>query len=238
MSTFSSEARGIVKRTRLRHIGFIVDGNRRWAIGQNLPSIEGHRRALQVLLDRVGDGADIGLSVMSFWLFSTENWRRGDQQVSAMFNLGREIETRLRAELVRLRLRFRQVGRRDRIPHDLRCLLSELERDTQAFDGPTVIAAIDYGGRDEVVRAVNAAIATGIKKFTPETLNHFLDTTDLPDPDLIIRTSGEVRTSGYMVWQAAHSEWFFTNTLFPALDRDEFLAALRAFDARERRYGG
>lgn len=237
MNDFISEGRSIVRRKHLRHVGFIVDGNRRWAAGHNVPWIEGHRRALEVILDRLVDGIDIGLSVMSFWLFSTENWRRG-QQVNTMFDLGREIEMRLRAELSRLRLRFKQVGRRDRIPDGLRCLLAELEQETEGFDGPIVIAAIDYGGRDEVIRAANAAIAAGVKKLTPDILASFLDTADLPEPDLIIRTSGEVRTSGYMVWQAAHSEWVFRNTHFPAFDRDEFLAALKEFDGRERRFGG
>lgn len=236
-----AEARNIVHDSKrpIRHIAFVVDGNRRWARQhRHANPIAGHRRALEVVLERVEDGAAIELPTMSFWLFSSENWRREAEQVNGLFNLGRDAFDRVRQSLLRLNARFRHIGRKDRIPRDLGDAIAALERETSVCTGILTIAAIDYGGRDEIVRAANRALKAGVREFTEDTLTQYLDTAGVDDPDLVIRTSGELRTSGYMVWQAAYSEWLFPKAFFPDLGREEFVSALREYAARERRFGG
>jgi undecaprenyl diphosphate synthase len=233
-----SEARAIVQEHQIKHVGFIVDGNRRWAKERGLSGVAGHRRALEVLLERVKDGVTAGVPVMSFWLFSTENWRRPPDQVRALFDLGREARERLENELAVLGARFQHIGRQDRLPADLLEIIGGIERRTADNKNIQVLAALDYGGRDEIIRAFNRLLSAGRQQVTLDEFPSFLDTAGLPDPDLVIRTSGETRTSGYMTWQAAYSEWVFAEPYFPAFDLAEFVGALRDYANRQRRFGG
>lgn len=237
-SALLEEARAIVARHHIQHVGFILDGNRRWAARRGLGPAEGYRRALHVVLDRTRDAAAAGIGVVSFWVFSTENWRRGPNQVDAVFDVAREVRDRIRRELLALGARFHHIGRADRLPEDLLTFLADLEDATKGNRGIRTLAAFDYGGQDEVIRAISRAIAAGRPPRSPGDLAQFLDTAGIPDPDIVVRTSGEVRTSGFMIWQSAYSEWIFTRTLGPEFRRRQFVAALRAFSQRQRRFGG
>lgn len=232
-----AEGKEIVKKTGLQHIGFIVDGNRRWAKSHNLPPIEGHRKAIEVILETIRGGAEMRIPVMSFWLLSTENWQRGEEFTSALFNLGREMKDKVREELTNLNVRFKTIGREDRLPEDLLKILVELEEQTRGNTKLSVLACIDYGGRDEIRRAANKMVELGIKAETEEEFGKLLDTAEIPNPDLVIRTAGEQRTSGFMLWQTAYSEWIFANNLFPDLGLLEFIATLGEFSKRSRRFG-
>ncbi|MBI4057712.1 di-trans,poly-cis-decaprenylcistransferase [Candidatus Microgenomates bacterium] len=232
------EGREIVRRTKLQHVAFIVDGNRRWAQKEGLPVLAGHRRALEVVMERVEDGVAMGIPVMSFWLFSTENWRRSREQIEGIFGLGREMKDRVRETLTRLQVRFETIGRSDRLPEDLVGIISELKEETRDNTTMTVVAAIDYGGRDEIMRATNKAIDGGSQLGREEEYNRLLDTAGFPDPDFVIRTSGERRTSGFMPWQTAYSEWYFPQTFFTGFGQEELVIALRDFSQRQRRFGG
>lgn len=233
-----SIGREIVERKNLQHVAFIVDGNRRWAEQQGLHVLEGHRRALEVVLERVEDGVAMGILVMSFWLFSTENWRRPREQIEGMFGLGREIKDRAQETLMRLEVRFETIGRIDRLPDDLKNIINELKGETKNNTAMTVVAAIDYGGRDEIIRATNKAIKKGSPVESEEIYSALLDTTGIPDPDFVIRASGERRTSGFMPWQTVYSEWYFPQTFFPGFGQEEFVVALGDFAERQRRFGG
>jgi undecaprenyl diphosphate synthase len=237
-SELIEQGRRVVAETKMRHVALIVDGNRRWARARRKTWIEGHRKALEVVLGRVEDGIEMGLEVMTFWLFSTENWRRDANHVNALFRLGKEYDQRLHEELRRLNVRFRHIGRKDRIPDFLSRLLTNLESETQTNDAATVVAALDYGGRDDVLRAVNKAIAEKVPAVTEEYLSSQLDAADLPNPDLVIRTSGEIRTSGFMIWQTVYSEWSFPKVFFPDLDTECFVSEVCEFGTRNRRFGG
>ena len=229
--------RRIIAESGLAHVGFIVDGNRRWARQRSLPLTEGHRIAVEVILQRVADQVAMGLPVTSFWLFSTENWNRDSDHVNALFHMGAGAEDRVEAELRNLGLSFKHIGRKDRIPQELAQMLTRLEAEDRGDGRYLTIAAIDYGGRDELVRAFNVATSTGVTKLAWENVNSYLDTAGIPDPDLVIRTSGEMRTSGFMLWQAAHSEWLFPETSFPDFDLPHFISALQQFSKREKRLG-
>lgn len=233
-----SVGREIVEQKNIQHIAFIVDGNRRWAEQQGLHVLEGHRRALEVVVERIEDGVAMGIPVMSFWLFSTENWRRSSEQVEGIFELGREMKARVQEMLMRLEVRFETIGRTDRLPDDLKSVINELKGETRNNTAMTVVAAIDYGGRDEIIRATNKAIEKGRVVESEEIYSALLDTAGIPDPDFVIRTSGERRTSGFMPWQTVYSEWYFPKTFFPGLGRKEFVAALRDYAERQRRFGG
>ena len=227
----------LVAEANLSHVGFIVDGNRRWAKSHNLPPIEGHKRAIEVILERVNDQVAIGLPVTSYWLFSTENWKREHEQIDALFDLAIASSDRLGEEFRRLGVSFKHIGRKDRIPEELEEKLVLLEAETHGEGRPLVVAAIDYGGRDEIIRAFNAAIDGGETKLDEDGFSRFLDTIGIPNPDMVIRTSGESRTSGFMIWQAAYSEWLFPKTLFPDFDLAQFISALQQFAERDRRFG-
>ena len=237
-SILLEQGRRVVKKTGMRHVALIVDGNRRWARARRKPWIAGHRKALEVILERVEDGLGMGIEVMTFWLFSTENWRRQAKQVDALFRLGMEYEQRLHEEMNRLNVRFRHLGRRDRLPGFLCRLLADLESETLDNDAATVVAALDYGGRDDVLRAVNRAVVERASVVTEEYFSSLVDAADLPNPDLVIRTSGEIRTSGFMIWQAAYSEWSFPQKFFPDFNTEDFVSEVCQFGVRRRRFGG
>lgn len=209
-----------------------MDGNGRWAKARRRPRLAGHKAGADAL-DRVMHYCrDAGIEYLTVYAFSTENWKRSKSEVAGLMSL---LSTYIRTkekELVAEGVRFRVIGRRDDLSPKLQRELARLEEKTAAGSFSLVVA-LSYGGRDEIVRA-----AMRFKGSTEEEFAALLDTADIPDPDLIIRTSGELRLSNFLLWQAAYSEFYFTETLWPDFDRAEFDKALASYAKRERRMGG
>jgi len=221
------------------HIGIIMDGNGRWASSRGLPRIEGHRRGVERVKEVVEISAELGLKALTLYAFSMENWRRPSSEVTTLMKL---LELYLRKELnslVRNNIVFKTIGEIWRLPEDIQRVIRETEEKTSVNTGMCLIAAWSYSGRNEIVRAVKKILIAGVKpdELTEELFSSYLDTAGLPAPDLIIRTSGETRISNFLLWQAAYSEFYFTDTLWPDFSRDEFLLAIQDFQRRERRFG-
>ena len=227
--------------TRLpRHIAVIMDGNGRWARARSLPRVEGHRSGIASVREAVETSARLGIPVLTLYAFSIENWKRPRTEVSALMALLRRY---LRSELHMLMehgIRFRVVGRKDALSPEIQKELSDAERATAAHTGMQFNIALNYGGRAEIVDAVRAALAAGIK---PDEIDEarfagLLYTAGQPDPDLLIRTSGEMRVSNFLLWQIAYAEIWVTDTLWPDFRKRNLLEAVLAYQKRERRYGG
>ncbi|MGH6924255.1 MAG: isoprenyl transferase [Propylenella sp.] len=227
-----------------RHIGIIMDGNGRWAHAHGLPRGEGHRRGVEALRRTVRYAANRGIGFLTLFSFSSENWSRPDEEIEGLFNLVRIFIRNDLAELHRNGVRVRVIGERRTLPADIRGLIEEAEALTLANRGLQLIVAFNYGARDEIVRAARrlaGRVASG--QLAPEAIDQAafeeaLDTLGIPDPDLIIRTSGEQRISNFLLWQAAYAEFIFLPVLWPDFGDEEFEEALNEFASRERRYGG
>ena len=221
----------------LKHIAIIPDGNRRWA-KENKTSIKvAYENAINYIKTKkiIESTIKEGVKFFSIWGFSTENWKRGETERESIFKtIFKAIES-FEKRMDKDRYKFVSIGRRDRIPKYLALKIKFLEEKTQDFDRITIILAIDYGGRNEIIRAVNKSKGN---KMTEEDFRKFLDTKDIPDPDMIIRTGGEKRLSGYMPFQAAYSELFFTGKLFPDFSVKDMERVIDEFHKRKRRFGG
>ena len=218
--------------TAPRHIAIIMDGNGRWAKKRLLPRVAGHRAGADAL-DRVMHYCrEAGVEFLTVYAFSTENWKRSADEVSALMSLLATYIKTKEKELVENRIRFRVIGRRTDLSESLQKAIAALEEKTAEGDF-TLAVALSYGGRDEIVRA-----AAKFNGGTEEDFARLLDTADMPDPDLVIRTSGEQRLSNFLLWQAAYAEFYFTSVYWPDFDRAEFERALESFSKRERRMGG
>lgn len=226
------------------HVGLIMDGNGRWAASRGLPRIEGHRRGLEALRTAVRTAIDFSLDYLTVYSFSAENWSRPFEEVQDLMGL---LKRFIRKDLIDLHeagVRVKVIGHRHNLQPDIRSLLDEAEAMTRLNSGLTLVVAFNYGGRQEIAaaaRAIALACAGGKLReadIDADLLGSFLDTTGIPDPDLIIRTSGEQRLSNFLLWQAAYSEFVFLPVLWPDFDRAAFAAALAEFGARERRFGG
>ena len=216
-----------------------MDGNGRWAAAKGLPRLAGHRAGAEALDRAMHLCRDAGVEFLTVYAFSTENWRRSKEEVGGLMNLlSLHIKSK-RKELKSNKVRFRVIGRRSDLPEKLQREIADLEEFTADGDF-TLVVALSYGGRDEIVRAARKAIADGVTADALDevTFSRYLDTADIPDPDLIIRTSGELRLSNFLLWQAAYAEFYFTDTFWPDFDKAEFDAALAAFATRDRRMGG
>lgn len=221
------------------HIGIIMDGNGRWAAQQDLPRIEGHRRGAARAKEIAEIANDFGIQYLTLYAFSNENWRRPEFEINTLMKI---LEYYLKNEIMSLLdkgIRFRAIGDISRLPDNIQELIQDTEKRTTTNTGMTLIAALSYSGSDEVVRAVRKVIKRGIKTddVTEELFSSYLDTVGIPSPDLIIRTSGEKRLSNFLLWQCAYSELYFTETLWPDFDADEFMKAVQDFQRRERRFG-
>ena len=223
----------------MKHVAIIPDGNRRWATGKGLAVTAGHEVSAQYdrLKELVEAAYEEGVRYFSLWAFSTENWKRSSAERAVLFQLLAGVTRRLSKTAVADGIRFRWLGRRDRIPEKLVQQLEDLEEQTRACTRMNVQLCLDYGGRDELVRAVNTAVTSG-QQVTEQSLHQLLDTKGIPEPDMIIRTGGEQRLSGFMSYQAAYSELYFTQKFFPDFSADDLRAAINDFQSRERRYGG
>ncbi|MDE0065332.1 MAG: polyprenyl diphosphate synthase [Acidimicrobiaceae bacterium] len=224
-----------------RHIACVMDGNGRWAQARGLPRTEGHRAGEHSLFEVVEASLEIGVEWLTVYAFSTENWRRPRDEVRFLVNFNEEILVRRRDELNERGVRIRFVGRRDwRVPKRLIRRMDEASDLTRGNRGLTFTIAFNYGGRAEIVDAVRRIAASGVapEKITETTIARNLYDPEMPDPDLVIRTSGEYRISNFLLWELAYSELVFTDTPWPEFQRQEFFAAIREFQDRDRRFGG
>jgi len=220
------------------HVAIIMDGNGRWARRKGLPRVEGHRKGAEVVENVVRWSAEFGIKYLTLYTFSTENWRRPKEEVEFLFSLLVEkLETKA-PELIKENVRLRFMGRLEDLPEKLKNKCRETEEMTKSNDGLNLIIALNYGGRAEIVDAVERILKEGVTEVNEEGFRKYLYLPDVPDPDLIIRTSGEMRLSNFLLWQSAYSELYFTEKLWPDFTKDDFTKALEDYSKRERRFGG
>ena len=224
-------------KTSLRHIGIIMDGNGRWAEQRGMLRTQGHLEGLKAAKRIVKAASDMGVSYLTLYAFSTENWKRASEEVGFIMGL---VKQHLRAELDFYRangIRIRHAGNREGLPNDILYELDEAGKDTCLFGGLQVILALNYGGRDEIVRAVKKLTAKG-ESISEETIGSFMDNPDIPDPDLIIRTAGEYRTSNFLLWEAAYAEYYISDKMWPDWFQEDLAEAIQNYSERDRRFGG
>lgn len=242
--TRQSATEAVEARLPLRHVAIIMDGNRRWADKRKLPRLLGHREGVQSLKRLVKHASVRGLEYLTVYAFSSENWQRGKDEVDYLFELFAEVLRDELEELASNKVRLRFIGDLEGMPADLRNgLLGAMER-TQGNTGVNLQIALNYGSRWEITQAVRHLadqVARGELKsedITPETIDAQLYTKQLPDPDLLIRTGGEMRLSNYLLWQSAYTELYVTPVMWPEFTAIDFEKAIAEFSARQRRYGG
>lgn len=221
------------------HIAIIMDGNGRWARARHRPRVFGHTQGVKTVRRVVEDASEIGVKCLTLYSFSTENWTRPKAEIAALFNLLREYVESDLDTLHKRNVRVRILGSRSGLSADLLELISRVEETTKHNTAFYLNIAFNYGGRDELLRAAAKASAAGfdLEKLTEFEFSNFLDTADLPDVDLVIRTSGEKRISNFLLWQAAYAEFVFTDVLWPDFDLSDLQAAISDFNLRDRRFG-
>jgi undecaprenyl diphosphate synthase len=222
------------------HVGIIMDGNGRWASQRNLIRTQGHNEGLKAAKRVVKAASDLGIKYLTLYTFSTENWKRTADEVGFLMGLIKEF---LIAELDFYRtngIRIRHTGDLAGLPKDIAAEIRRVCVDTQHFTGLSVILAVNYGGRDEIVRAVKRLVSEGtqVKDIVESAITGHMDNPDVPDPDLIIRTAGEQRTSNFLLWEAAYAEYYFSGKLWPDWTEDDLAAAIADYQGRDRRFGG
>jgi undecaprenyl diphosphate synthase len=232
------------ERSGLRHIAIIMDGNGRWAAQRGLPRTEGHRRGVESTKECVRAAADAGISYLTLFSFSSENWKRPPTEVSFLMGLLKRFIQRDLAELHENNVRLRVIGSENNVPPEIVKMLRESVALTAANTGLQLIIAFNYGARDEIVRAARRmaeqvkAGEIAVEDITEESLAAEFDTAGIPDPDLIIRTSGEHRISNFLLWQCAYSEFLFVDNFWPDFTRQTLESAIATYRQRERRFGG
>jgi len=222
-----------------QHVAIIMDGNGRWAISRGLPRIAGHRAGTENLR-RVMEGCgELGIKYLTIYAFSTENWGRPLEEVRGLMRILEDVIDSELQELVEEGVQLRHIGRLDQLDPRLREKVVQAVEMTKHNDRLIMNIAFNYGGRDEIVTAIKHMIDDGIASddVTAELVSKYLYTRDVPDPDLVIRTSGELRISNFLIWQAAYAEWYFTPVFWPDFGKEELKKAVEEFAARERRYG-
>ena len=219
-----------------RHVAIIMDGNGRWAKKRFLPRVAGHRAGVEAVRTIVRAAGDIGLECLTLYAFSSENWRRPDEEVSDLMGLMKRFIVSDIDEFAEAGVRLKIIGDLSKFDTEARKLIDSALKRTAGNSRTTLAVALGYGSQDEIARAARAAAAAG--EVTAETIETHLDTADLPPLDLLIRTSGEVRLSNFLLWQAAYAEMLFVDTLWPDFTPEHLRDACEQFGARERRYGG
>ncbi|MDY5763228.1 MAG: polyprenyl diphosphate synthase [Treponema sp.] len=222
------------------HIGIIMDGNGRWAKLRNLPRTKGHREGLDVAKQIVKAASDLGIKFVTLYTFSTENWKRTQEEVGYLMTL---IKKHLSSEFnfyKENKIRIEHIGDITALPMDVQTEIKNAKNDTKDFTGTTVLLAINYGGKDEIIRGIKklSAQKKDFSSITEQDLSLALDTKNIPDVDLLIRTGGELRLSNFLLWQAAYAELIFTDTLWPDYTKEEFIKNIQTFQHRTRRFGG
>ncbi|QPC41474.1 isoprenyl transferase [Kaustia mangrovi] len=227
-----------------RHVAIIMDGNGRWARRRGLPRTAGHSQGVEAVRKTVAAALDLGIDYLTLYSFSSENWSRPKEEVGYLLNLLRRFADRDVALLHERGVRIRVIGERETLQRDIVALIESAEERTRDNTAMTLVIAFNYGARDEIARAVRelaAAVERGElapDAITPAHVARHLYTADIPDPDLIVRTSGEQRLSNFLLWQSAYSEFVFVDAHWPEFDKAQFMNAIREFMSRERRFGG
>lgn len=227
----------------VNHIAFIMDGNRRWAGQHNLPIAAGHRKGAETLTEIAKAAKDLGIKYMTVYAFSTENWGREKSEVDTLMELLRQYLNKGFKELQENDARIIFIGEKYMLAEDIRQKMEQIEKETADNKSVTLCVALSYGGRQEIVNAarnIAAKVKNGILDINDINIENFADnlyTKDIPDPDLMIRTSGEKRISNYLLWQNAYSEFYFSDTLWPDFSEKELKKIIEDYSKRERRYG-
>lgn len=220
------------------HIGIIPDGNRRWAVSKGLENIKGYSKVDYSHIEGLLlEAKKLGSKYVSLWLFSTENWKRPKYEVNFLFDhFSKNLDLMLQGSL-KNKIRIIHLGRKDRLPKKVVDGLRLLESETSKFEDFTALLCMDYGGRDEILRAINKLLKSGQSSVIEEDFKKYLDSSDIPDPDLVIRTSGEKRLSGFMPFQTTYSEFYFTDLHFPDFGVKELREAIEDYSKRKRNMG-
>ncbi|PKO17810.1 MAG: isoprenyl transferase [Chloroflexi bacterium HGW-Chloroflexi-10] len=221
------------------HIAIIMDGNGRWAKKRGLPRLAGHRAGTENLRRVIRACVEFGVKFLTIYAFSTENWGRPTEEVEGLMHILEEVIDKEIHELKQEGVQLRHIGRLEQLNPQLREKVLRSVEITKDNDRLTLCIAWNYGGRDEIVCAIRKMIEDGVqpKDINDDMVSNYLFTAGLPDPDMVIRTSGEMRISNFLIWQASYAEWYVTNTLWPDFDREELLKAIISFSERDRRYG-
>jgi undecaprenyl diphosphate synthase len=221
------------------HVAIIMDGNGRWALSRGLPRLAGHRAGTNNLRRVIEACVEFGVKYLTIYAFSTENWGRPSEEVTGLMRILEDVIERELNELHKEGVQLRHIGRLDRLNPSLRKKVLDAIALTRDNDALILNVAFNYGGRDEIVHAIQEMIKDGVQPeaVTADLVNRYLFTSGVPDPDLVIRTSGELRASNFLIWQAAYAEWYFTPTYWPDFDKEEFHRALVEYGHRNRRYG-
>ncbi len=234
----------LAKNNNPKHIAFIMDGNGRWAKERGLSRIAGHRQGIQRVKEIIRGAGQLGLEVVTFFAFSTENWGRPKKEIDALMRyLGNFLDGQIK-ELERNNMRFRVIGRKDPVPKYLQAKIEKAEERTKKNTGLTVVLALNYGSRQEIVDAARSFAVSVLDdsalldQLDCESFSRYLYTADLPDPDLLIRTSGEMRISNFLLWQLSYAELYFSRKYWPDFKMAELKEAILDFKKRERRFGG
>lgn len=222
------------------HVALILDGNRRWARARGLNPWEGHKAGLQAVVDVAKASRDFGVHTFTIWAFSTENWDRSQQEINKIMELFDKAMDEFKKDLISNQVRFVHLGRKDRLPAKLVTKMTKIEEETKNFSEHTLNLALDYGGKDEIVRATNKIIESGLQKVDEKTFESYLDTAGQPYPyvDLFIRTSGEQRTSGLLPWQMSYAEMYWEIDHLPDFSPEKLKNAILDYSCRRRRFGG
>lgn len=222
-----------------RHVAMIMDGNGRWAISRGLPRLAGHKAGTENLRRVIRASVEFGVKYLTIYAFSTENWGRPPEEVKGLMYILEDVIDKELGELNNEGVQLRHIGRLERLAPSLQEKVLDAIDVTKNNDRLILNIAFNYGGRDEIVQAIQRMIKDRVppEKVTDDLVNQYLFTAGVPDPDLIIRTSGELRVSNFMIWQAAYSEWYITPTYWPDFDKKEYRRALEDFANRDRRYG-
>lgn len=222
-----------------RHVAIIMDGNGRWAISRGLPRVAGHKAGTENLRRIIRASAEFGIKYLTIYAFSTENWGRPAEEVQGLMGILRDVIDRELHELHKEGVQLRHIGRLERLDTRLQEKVLKAIELTKNNDRLILNVAWNYGGRDEIVCAIQKMMKEGVppEQVTDDLVSQYMFTAGVPDPDLVIRTSGELRISNFLIWQAAYSEWYITPTYWPDFDKDEYRRALETFASRDRRYG-
>ena len=223
---------------KIKHIGIVMDGNGRWAKAKGLPRVLGHHEGVKAVERTVRAAKELDIPYISLYAFSTENWKRPKSEVMGLMGLFRYYMRSKLAELCKEETRMRFAGDLSALPEDIQGILKETEEKTRQYTERQLIICFNYGGRQEIIDTVNRIVSSGKKEhITEKDIRDNLYLPDVPDPDLLIRTSGELRMSNFWLWQGAYSEYYFTDKYWPDFDKADLEAAIRDYYGRDRRYG-
>ena len=222
-----------------RHVAIIMDGNGRWALSRGLPRLAGHKAGTENLRRVIRTTVEFGIKYLTIYAFYTEKWGRPPEEVQGLMFILEDVIDRELNELHKEGVQLRHIGRLERLAPSIQEKVLDAMEVTKHNDPLILNIAFNYGGRDEIVQAIQRMMKDGVppEKVTDDLVNHYLYTAGVPDPDLIIRTSGELRVSNFLIWQAAYSEWYVTPTFWPDFDKNEYRRAIEAYAHRDRRYG-